>query len=279
MITPCDAYGAPDHGALKELVEFQAGTGVAGLFVLGTAGQGPMFSPEERGGLLRTIVAAAAGKLAVVAHIGAMPTSTAVSIAADAVEAGADAISSVPPVYYNPGRREVDAYYRSIKEAVGDVDVLAYNNPAATSYRMSPQQAIELSNEGTITAVKQASTSVEDLHQMLRGGVSVWMANATYNTAALAMGAVGAVSTITNVAPEKFVGLYNAVQARDLVTARNVQHQIDTIQANLRSPIIGALHHAVTLRGLPGLSPRAPLMLPDSAQFPAIELSVKIATS
>ncbi len=276
LITPCAPDGTVDIDALGPLVDAQVQAGVVGLFVLGTAGQGPMFTPAERKVLLRAITAAAADRLAVVAHIGAMPTEAAVDLAADAADAGAYAISSVPPVYYRPDVRAVTDYYRALATA-SDLPLLAYNNPPATGFDLRPAHAQSLHAEGLIAGVKQASDSVADMHALLAAGVPVWMANSTLNTAALAMGARGTISTITNVVPELFVTLFNAMATGDLDTARRTQLKIDTVAAILRSPTIGALHAGAIVRGLPGGAPRPPLRMPDANEADAIARAVDVA--
>lgn len=271
LTTPCDEHGDVDRGALRELVRFQAGVGIVGLFVLGTAGQGPMFSATERQELAEVILAAAGGDLEVVVHVGSLPTDTAVQLARHAADAGARAISSVPPVYYQPDFESVRRYYAELHEAAPGVPLLAYNNPPATGYDLRPEQAADLLRDGIIHGVKQASASVADLHALLRAGVPVWMANAGLNTAAFAMGAEGSISTITNVVPELFVGLYDAMARADLQAARELQHRIDGAAGRLRVPIIGALHSGLTLRGLPGLAPRRPLRLAEGEELARVQ--------
>lgn len=271
LLTPTTAEGAIDAGALRAMIDFQAEVGVAGLFVLGTAGQGPMLSLDERRHLAECIVAAAQGRLQVVVHVGALPQSAATDLAAHAVEVGATAVSSVPPVYYQPDDKAVGDYYRSIRDAVGDaIPVLAYNNPPATGYDLRPHEAAELHRAGVISGVKQASASIADLAALLVADVPVWMANAGCNLAASAMGARGAISTITNVVPELFVQLHTAVQERRLEDARDLQQRIDWAASRLRDPVIGALHAACALRGLPGGQPRPPLRMPTDAEMPRI---------
>ncbi len=267
LISPCDEAGAPDLGALRTLVEFQATTGVRGLFVLGTAGGGPLLDRDERRAAARTILQAAQGRLFVIVHVGALPTSLAVALAAEAVELGAPAIAAVPPVYYGPDFRSVRRYYEAIATAAPGIPLLAYNNPSSTGYDLRPDQSAELYRAGVIAGVKQASTSVADLHALLAAGVPVWIANAGLNTAALAMGAQGAISTLTNVVPELFVRLDAAMRAGDLARARDAQASIDRASARLRVPTIGALHAGATLRNLPGLAPREPLRLPDAEEL------------
>lgn len=274
LITPCDASGAPDEDALRTLIRFQATTGVVGLFVLGTAGQGPMYETEERKHLAEVILDEAGDDLQVVVHVGALPTTTAQSLAEHAARSGATALSSVPPVYYQPDFKSVRRYYEDIHEAAPEVPLLAYNNPPSTGYDLRPEQAIELHRAGIIAGVKQASANIPDLHALIVGGVPVYMANAALNTAAFAMGCPGAISTITNVVPELFVALHRAMLERDLERARTLQHHIDYASSRLRVPIIGALHAGVEMRGLPGMSPRRPLRLPDGDELVRVREAV-----
>ncbi len=267
LLTPCQDDGSVDLEAIRTLVEFQAGTGVAGLFVLGTAGAGPLLDRSERRDVARTILDAAGDRLFVIVHVGAMPTDVAVELASEAVEAGAPAVAAVPPTYYQPDFISVRRYYRRLSDAAGETPLLAYNNPSATGYDLRPEQAAELHRDGVIAGVKQATTSVKDLHALIDAGVPVWMANSGLNTAALAMGARGAISTLTNVVPELFVRLQRAMSDGDLATVQDAQLRIDRASAGLRVPIIGALHAGVTMRGLPGGMPREPLRLPDEDEM------------
>jgi dihydrodipicolinate synthase/N-acetylneuraminate lyase len=277
LLTPFDSDGNPDLEALAGLIEFQVAKGVAGLFVLGTAGQGPMLEENERAAILRRIVAASAGRLKVIAHIGAMPTSLAVKLTGQAIADGVDAVSSVPPVYYQPNERAVDDYYATIKDIARDTPLLAYNNPPSTGYDMRPAQIARLHRGGIINGVKQASANIADLHHLLNHGVPVWMANAACAVAALAMGAEGMISTITNVAPEKFVAIFSAMSAADIQTARKLQHDIDFIANRLRQPIIGALHAGASLRGLRSGVPRAPLQMPIERELADVKEAVALA--
>ena len=125
--------------------------------------------------------------------------------------------------------------------------------------------------QGTIAGVKQASTSVADVHALLAAGVPVWIANSTLNTAALAMGARGSISTLTNVVPELFVALYRAIgDCRPRPRARSSRRTSTPLGEGLRHPIIGALHAGATMRGLPGGAPRSPLRLPTAGEMEAI---------
>ena len=187
------------------------------------------------------------------------PPSVAEELAAEAVEAGAPAVAAVPPTYYQPDFISVRRYYERLADAAGDTPLLAYNNPSATGYDLRPEQAAELHRDGVIAGVKQATTSVKDLHALIDAGVPVWMANSGLNTAALAMGARGAISTLTNVVPELFVRLQRAMRDGGpgrgpgrAAPHRSRQRQACGCRSSARSTPVPRL------RGLPGgHAPRA----------------------
>ncbi len=274
LISPCRDDGSVDLDAIVTLIDWQVDRGVTGLFVLGTAGAGPLLLREERREVARTILETAGDRLFVIVHVGAMPTRVAEELAAEAIEAGAPAVAAVPPTYYQPDFRSVRGYYERIAAVAGDTPLLAYNNPPATGYDLRPEQAAELYRDGIIAGIKQASASVKDLHALIDAGVPVWMANSGLNTAALAMGARGAISTLTNVVPELFVSLQRAMRDGELATVQDLQLRIDRASAGLRVPIIGALHAGVSLRGLPGGAPREPLRLPDANELERVRTAV-----
>lgn len=277
LIVPCGEDGRVSLAALEQLVDFQIEAGVHGLFILGTAGQGPMLTESERISVMRHVLQVAHGRLKIVVHVGAMPTSVAQSLAEQALGAGASALSAIPPTYYQPDFIAIENYYRDLRSVCGSVPLLAYNNPAATGVDLKPHQLESLYQSGLIAGVKQANASLAELHQLIRSGVPVWVANANLNLAGLMMGSLGSISTITNVLPEVFVSLYNSVQQGKVDDARSWQNRIDLGAAVLRSPIIGALHAGCTLRGLLGLAPRPPLRLPNSDELMAIQRGIDTA--
>jgi len=275
LLTPCDDDGRIDFAAIHRLVDEQVSRGIVGLFVLGTAGQGPMMTTDERMKVLEAIMAAVDGRISVIAHVGAMPTPAATALAAHAKNVGVTAMASVPPVYYRPDKIAVRSYYAALRDTVGDLPLLAYNNPSATGYTISPLEAFDLMAAGTIDGVKQATALIAEANHLIELGVPTWMANADLNLAAVTMGAHGTISTITNVVPEPFVALFNAVQDGDIAAARHHQGVIDFVAPRLRNPTIGGLHAGAALRGWPAGQARRPLRPPREEENVAIAEAVE----
>lgn len=271
LLTPCDAdTGRVDVDAIPALVDHQVAQGIEGLFVLGTAGQGPLQSLEERKRTLAAILAAASGRLKVVAHVGASRTSDTLDLLEDALAAGADAVSSVPPTYYQPDAATVDQYFDVLLRHAAGRPLLAYDNPAAVGIGLSREQITEYVKRG-MAGAKVARKEIIFIQELAASGVPTWTANADLNLSGFAVGAVGSISTITNVTPALFVALRDAVVAGDTRQAHELQARASRAAAALRTPIIGALHYAAGRLGLPAGAPRQPLRLPDATERARID--------
>ena len=119
MLTPLDDHGQPHLLQVDRLVELFAEQQLGGLFILGSTGQGVLLSSHDRRQIAERAVRAAAGCLPIMVHVGAVSTDEAVELARHAEQIGADAISSVPPIYYPVSGDVVFEHYRRIGSATG----------------------------------------------------------------------------------------------------------------------------------------------------------------
>ena len=89
-------------GAVGHLVDVQVDVspGQAGLTLVGSTGQWPLFTVPERKAIAECVVQAAAGRLPVMVHVGAVTTADAIELAGHAARVGADAVSAVGPIYF-----------------------------------------------------------------------------------------------------------------------------------------------------------------------------------
>lgn len=95
--TPFTDSGEVDHDGIRELTRFYLNAGVHGLFALGTFGQGPALSPDERKEIARVVLETVGGRIPTTIHVGCADTPTTIALAKDAVEKGAPAVAVVPP--------------------------------------------------------------------------------------------------------------------------------------------------------------------------------------
>ena len=117
MFTAFDDTGEVSPERLRRVIASEVEQGIQGLFICGSTGEGILMSPEEREQVAEITMAEVAGQVPVMVHVGAAATRDSVRLAQHAARIGADAVSSVPPFYYNPGWEGIFDHYRLIGEA------------------------------------------------------------------------------------------------------------------------------------------------------------------
>src|SRR5690606_4261516 len=100
LVTPFDTNGRFDAKAFAAFVDWQITEGTTGLVPVGTTGESPTLSHAEHRDVVKACIAAARGRVPVVAGAGSNNTEEAIGLAKFAEEAGADAVLVVTP-YYN----------------------------------------------------------------------------------------------------------------------------------------------------------------------------------
>src|ERR671910_778048 len=129
VITPYDEKIRVDEQMMRQLVDFHITAGVQGLFVLGSTGQGPAMTLEERKETADIALDQAKGRVPVVIHVGTADTGSAVALAEHAAEHRADAVAIVPPYYYSDHTEyEIIAHYKAVHKAVS-LPLFIYENP------------------------------------------------------------------------------------------------------------------------------------------------------
>jgi N-acetylneuraminate lyase len=126
MLTPLTEDGRPNLAAVEQLVERFVAEGLGGLYIVGSTGQWPLLSPDDRRAVAERTVKSAAGRIPVMVHVGAIATDEAVALARHAAQIGADAVSCVAPVYYPTTADVTFEHYRRIGLA-SDLPLYVYH--------------------------------------------------------------------------------------------------------------------------------------------------------
>lgn len=126
MFTPLTESGEPSLEEAEKLVDLFVREKLDGIYLLGSTGQGPLLSLSQRQDVAERTVKAAAGRIPVMVHVGAVSTDDSIALARHATRIGADAISSVGPIYYRFGPDAVFEHYRRIG-AAGDLPFFVYH--------------------------------------------------------------------------------------------------------------------------------------------------------
>src|SRR3954451_2636255 len=138
LLTPYErGGGGGDEGAMRAHVDWLVEAGIDGLMPCGTTGEGPLLADDEVAAVVRAAVAAADGRVPVLAHIGRPGTAPTVALARRAVEDGAAAVAAIVPYYYAVPDDLVRAHSAALIEDV-DVPVYAYTIPSHTHRDLDP---------------------------------------------------------------------------------------------------------------------------------------------
>ena len=139
MLTPTTTDGRPSLVVCEQLVDLFVKQKLTGIYLVGSTGQWPLFSLEEREAVTACVLKAAAGRIPVMVHIGALATADAIRLARHAAKFGANAISAVGPVYYSQTADGCLEYYRRIATAT-NLPLFAYHLSTVNQMSIGPRE-------------------------------------------------------------------------------------------------------------------------------------------
>jgi N-acetylneuraminate lyase len=242
------------------LVDFEIAQGIDGLYVGGSTAESFLLTEEERIKIAETVLNHAAGRVSVIVHTGAGGTDAAVRLSRHAKANGADAISSVPPIYFKYTTDEVIAYYLDLIE-LSDMPLVVYNIPAFTGINMTQGATRELFKHPRVVALKHTNTNMYELERMLAHNPSLIALNG-YDEAflsGLSMGASGMIGSTVNFMARKFIALRDAFNSGRNGEALKLQSEVnEIIETMVEVGVFNAVKYAMTLRGVDCGSCRGP---------------------
>ena len=216
LVTPMLEGGAIDYEALKKLVGWHRESGTAGIVAVGTSGESATLNVAEHAEVIRCVVKAAAGSIAVIAGTGANSTTEAIELTQEAARAGADACLSVTPYYNKPTQEGLYQHHRTIAEAV-DIPNILYNVPGRTAVDMAVETTFRLSEIPNIVGIKDATGDLQRGEELLRRcdkQFSVYSGDDATAAELMLKGGAGNISVTANVIPAKMAELCRlAIQA------------------------------------------------------------------
>jgi dihydrodipicolinate synthase/N-acetylneuraminate lyase len=253
-VTPL-RYGAFDAAAVGPYVDFLASHQLDGVLVLGTTGEGVLFSPEERREIATAFVEAARGRLQVAVHCGAQTTRDTALLAEHAAAAGADAVAVVAPPYFALDELELLAHFEAAARACAPLPFYLYEFEARSGYAI-PLPVIERLRErvSNLAGMKVSDSPWERVEPYLVEGLDVFVGAEGLLELGLGAGAAGAVSGLAASFPDAVVPIVRERTAEAGETATVLRAQLQ------RFPFHAASKTVLGLRGVP-VAPevRAPL--------------------
>ncbi len=207
IVTPFNAHGEVDYGALRRLLDYQIAGGIDAVVILGTTGENPTVTSAERQRLVETSVERVAARVPVIVGTGGNDTRQSVDNARHAIAAGADGQLVVGPYYNKPTQAGFRAHVDAIASA-SELPIVLYNVPGRTSLNILPETILELAERvDTVVGVKEASGSLAQISDILArrpDGFAVYAGDDEMALPVCVLGGDGVVSVIANALPEAF---------------------------------------------------------------------------
>ncbi|GAB3816105.1 N-acetylneuraminate lyase [Tessaracoccus terricola] len=226
IASPLNADGALDEAMARELAAHHVQVGVEGLYCGGSSGEGLLLGVDERRRLLAAVAEGAAGRIPVVAHVGALSTRDSITLARHAQDTGAVAVSMIPPIYYKYSSDEVAGHYRAVMDAV-DIPMIIYNIPQFTGQDL--QAGDELLSDERVVGVKYTAHSMYQLERIASHHPRLQLVNG-FDEAflpSLAAGATGSIGTTISMQTDTFKAVRAHYRAGRLDEARRFQERIN----------------------------------------------------
>ncbi len=271
MTAFCDDAVAIDCNKIRQHARSMKTAGVDGLYTGGSSGEMILCSVEERMRLLETVMEVR-GDMKIIAHVGAMSTADSVRLAKHAAAFGADAISSVTPLYFKYTFAEIKGYYERLCDA-SDKPVIIYSIPGLTGTNLDFDQIAKLLSIPGVGGMKFTMSDFYLLNRIKHAFPEKVIFNGFDEMLlqGLSAGADGGIGTTYNFMPEKFVSIYHKYRTGDIAGAAAEQTEVNQIVACvLRNRCLPASKHMVSVRGYdlgPCREPFLPLTKTEKADL------------
>ncbi len=196
LFTPVQPDGALSEPELEKLVELVISQEMDGIYLLGSTGQGLLFSEEERKNIAARTIELVAGRLPVIVQVGALNTEESVRLARHAAAAGADGISSVGPIYFGGSTEAAFRHYGKIARAT-DLPFFPYQIGTSVDLKLVdllveiPQVAGMKLTTGKLLEISSIKNRVGDRLRLFSGADELMCQAAICGT-------VGAIGTFYN---------------------------------------------------------------------------------
>src|SRR5438270_5172707 len=228
VVTPF-RNGDIDFAAFEKLVETQIAAGITGVVAVGTTGESPTLTREEKEKLIQRTVKIANARCKILAGTGTNSTRDAIEATKFAEKAGVDGALLVAPYYNKPSQEGLFRHFKAIADATS-LPVMLYNIPGRCSVDIAADTVVRLAEVcRNIVSIKEASGSVErvgELRRRLPKEFTILSGDDSLILPFMAVGAVGIVSVASNLFPAEVCALVRACDSGDYKSAESLHRKM-----------------------------------------------------
>lgn len=217
-----------DYASLEKFCEFQIKNSIDAIIVLGTTGEAPVFSDEERERIIKTVVNVVDRRVPVIAGTGTNDTQKCVKWSKSAEEAGVDGLLLVTPYYNKSSQEGLFRHFKLIDENTSIPSIL-YNVPSRTGVNMLPETVFRIYNAcENVSAIKEASGNISQITKLAAfkpEGLLLYSGNDDQALPLISLGGDGVISVFSNVFPKQMHDLTDYAFKNNFEQARKIQNK------------------------------------------------------
>ncbi len=263
IITPYNDDYSIDYAGFESMIEHLVASGVDGIIVGGTTGEYYAQGKQERTKCMQVANRIIAGRLPMIAGIGAIRTEDCIEFGQIAKQNGASAILMGAPYYALPTQQELADHALAVDQAV-DLPIMLYNYPGRTGTAMQVEFFERIKNSPNFAAVKESTGDINQMHMLAMNHPQITLICGMDDQALefFAWGARGWVCAGGNCLPREHIALYRAVAVEnDIAKGRRIMSALMPFMGILEQggKLIQVIKYACELKGLPSGPVRKPL--------------------
>ena len=277
IVTPF-RNGTIDIPTFEKLLDAQLAANVDAIVICGTTGESATLSSSEQLTLIAHAMQYTAGRCKIIAGTGSNDTAHAIDLSRAASSMGISAVLIVTPYYNKCTQSGLIAHYEAIADAIS-CPVICYNVPSRTGLDLKLETCQALAKHPNIQGVKEAGGSPAKIAKIIEtcgDSFFVWSGNDDEAVTAMALGAKGLISVLSNVAPKETHNMVMDYLNGDVDKARQMQLKaiplIDALFSEV-NPI--PVKKALNLMGWEAGPLRAPLTEMEASHAEVLKKTMK----
>lgn len=207
LITPFLPDKTIDYTALGRIVEHIITGSADYIVVLGTTGETPTLSDDERKNIRSFVKERVDGRIPLVAGMGGNCTRSLVDDIKSSDLRGYSALLSVTPFYNKPSQEGLYQHFAAVAQA-SPLPVVLYNVPGRTGTNITAATTLRLARDyENIIAIKEASGNIKQIEEIIKNKPADFQVLSGDDALAyplITLGAEGVISVVGNAYPKEF---------------------------------------------------------------------------